>query len=42
MAKKHVRVIDQLQAVALATRFLITHVPDADFCEVWARLEVFD
>jgi hypothetical protein len=39
MAKKRVRVIDQLQAVALATRFLITRVPDADFREVWARLD---
>ena len=29
--------IDQLQAVAIATRFLVTHVPDADFREVWAR-----
>jgi L-lysine 2,3-aminomutase len=37
MAKR--RLIDQLQAVALATRFLITQVPDADFREVWARLD---
>jgi hypothetical protein len=39
MAKKPVQVVDQLRAVALATRFLITHVPDADFREVWARLD---
>ncbi len=39
MAKKPVQAIDQLQAVALATRFLITHEPDFDFREVWARLD---
>jgi len=39
MAKKRVPEIDQLQAVALATRFLITHEPDANFREVWARLD---
>ena len=39
MTKKRAPVIDQLQAVALATRFLITHEPDADFREVWARLD---
>ena len=26
-----------MQAVAIATRFLITHVPDAAFREVWAQ-----
>ena len=30
-------VINQLQAVAIATRFLVTHEPDAEFREVWAR-----
>jgi hypothetical protein len=39
MAKKRAPVIDQLQAVALATRFLINKVPDANFREVWARLD---
>jgi hypothetical protein len=39
MAKKRASVIDQLQAVALATRYLITHEPDANFREVWARLD---
>jgi len=29
--------LDQLQAVAIATRFLVTHEPDAAFREVWAR-----
>lgn len=29
--------INQLQAVAIATRFLIGEVPDAEFREVWAR-----
>jgi hypothetical protein len=33
------RVVDQLQAVAVATRFLVTHEPDARFREVWARLD---
>jgi hypothetical protein len=28
--------IDQLQAVAIATRYLIGEVPDAEFREVWA------
>jgi hypothetical protein len=28
--------IEQLQAVAIATRFLVTHEPDAEFREVWA------
>jgi hypothetical protein len=32
-------VVDQLQAVAIATRFLVAHVPDAEFREVWARLD---
>jgi hypothetical protein len=39
MAKKRVPVIDQLQAVALATGFLVTQEPDAKFREVWARLD---
>ena len=28
--------VNQLQAVAIATRFLVVEVPDAVFCEVWA------
>lgn len=28
--------IDQLQAVAIATRFLVTQIPEAAFREVWA------
>jgi hypothetical protein len=28
--------IEQLQAVAIATRFLVTHEPEAEFREVWA------
>jgi hypothetical protein len=39
MAKKRVQTIDQLQAVAIATRYLITHEPNANFREVWARLD---
>ena len=39
MSKKRAQVIDQLQAVALATRFLITQEPGAEFREVWARLD---
>ncbi len=39
MPNKPVQLIDQLQAVALATRFLLIQVPDADFREVWARLD---
>jgi hypothetical protein len=31
-------VIDQLQAVAIATRFLIGELPDVTFREVWATL----
>jgi hypothetical protein len=31
-----VRVVDQLQAVAIATRFLVGEVPDVVFREVWA------
>ena len=38
MSKKRVQ-LDQLQAVAFATRFLIAQVPDANFLEVWARLD---
>ena len=30
--------LNQLQAVAIATRFLVTHEPDAAFNEVWARM----
>ena len=39
MANKRLPVIDQLQAVALATRFLLTRVPDAAFREVWSGLD---
>jgi hypothetical protein len=39
MAKKRVQAIDELQAVALATRFLITSEPSAEFREVWTRLD---
>lgn len=28
--------IDQLRAVAIATRYLVGEVPDAEFREVWA------
>ena len=37
--QKRNRVVDPLQAVAVATRFLVTHEPEADFREVWARLD---
>ena len=30
--------VDQLQAVAIATRFLVGEMPDAVFREVWATL----
>jgi hypothetical protein len=30
------RVVDKLQAVAIATRFLVGEVPDVVFREVWA------
>jgi hypothetical protein len=33
-----VRVVDQLQAVAIATRFLVGELPDVVFREVWATL----
>ncbi len=33
-----VAVIDQLRAVAIATRFLVTHAPEHEFREVWAVL----
>lgn len=32
--------IDQLQSVAIATRFLVTEVPDVEFREVWATLHL--
>ena len=37
--RKRNQAVDQLQAVAVATRFLVTHEPEADFREVWARLD---
>jgi hypothetical protein len=33
-----VQVVDQLQAVAIATRFLVGELPDVEFREVWATL----
>jgi hypothetical protein len=32
-------VVEKLQAVAIATRFLVAHLPDVEFQEVWARLD---
>ena len=39
MAKKRGPMMDQLRAVALATRFLASIVPDLDFRDVRARLD---
>ena len=35
-AAEGVRVVDQLHAVAIATRFLVSEMPDVAFREVWA------